>query len=246
MLPLSRFLPPTRGWKGRPAKDRQSLATAFLAKSILGLQTTRQLLERLQADRTLRLLCGWNSVAHLPHESTFSRAFAEFSQTELPQQLHQFLIQDSYRKDTPASELVGHIARDSTAIEARERFPEQTAQRAARQKKRANQKSFRANKHKASPPLMPKPIAKRKRGRPKKSEHHALSGRRLPRQRRQTLEDMLSELPSHCSIGVKTNSKGHRHYWRGYKLHIDVADGQIPIACLLTAASLHDSQRPSL
>ena len=30
--------------------------------------------------------------------------------------------------------------------------------------------------------------------------------------------------------------------WVGYKLHIDVADGQIPISCLLTAASLHDSQ----
>ncbi len=30
--------------------------------------------------------------------------------------------------------------------------------------------------------------------------------------------------------------------WVGYKLHIDVADGQIPISCLLTSASLHDSQ----
>ena len=29
--------------------------------------------------------------------------------------------------------------------------------------------------------------------------------------------------------------------WIGYKLHIDVADGQIPISCILTSASLHDS-----
>ena len=29
--------------------------------------------------------------------------------------------------------------------------------------------------------------------------------------------------------------------WIGYKLHIDVADGQIPIRCILTSASLHDS-----
>jgi len=28
----------------------------------------------------------------------------------------------------------------------------------------------------------------------------------------------------------------------GYKLHIDAADGQIPISCILTSASLHDSQ----
>ena len=30
--------------------------------------------------------------------------------------------------------------------------------------------------------------------------------------------------------------------WNGYKLHIDAADGGIPLSCLLTSASLHDSQ----
>jgi hypothetical protein len=53
---------------------------------------------------------------------------------------------------------------------------------------------------------------------------------------------MLAELPCHCSLGVKKSSSGHQQYWRGYKLHLDVADGQIPISCLLSAASLHDSQ----
>lgn len=53
---------------------------------------------------------------------------------------------------------------------------------------------------------------------------------------------MLEELPQHCSLGVKKSGSGHQQYWRGYKLHLDVADGQIPVTCLLTAASLHDSQ----
>jgi hypothetical protein len=53
---------------------------------------------------------------------------------------------------------------------------------------------------------------------------------------------MLAELPRHCSLGVKKSSKGHRQYWRGYKLHLDAADGQIPITALLTGACLHDSQ----
>ena len=35
---------------------------------------------------------------------------------------------------------------------------------------------------------------------------------------------------------------GNQQYWRGYKLYLDVADGQIPISGILTAASLHDSQ----
>jgi transposase len=209
MIPLTRQVPCARGWLGRPAKDRQALASAFLAKSVYGLQTTRQLLQRLHTDRQLRCLCGWTSARQIPHESTFSRSFQEFAETELAQRLHEALI-----LNTQQDRLVGHIARDSTAIEARERFPG-------------------SPKHKSIP--------KRKRGRPRKAER-ALSGRRLPRQRRQSLPEMLEELPRHCSLGVKKSSSGHQQYWRGYKLHLDVADGQIPISCLLTAASLHDSQ----
>jgi hypothetical protein len=56
------------------------------------------------------------------------------------------------------------------------------------------------------------------------------------------LSEMLQDLPTNCDIGCKTNSQGHQHYWRGYKLHLDVADGQIPISAVLTSASVHDSQ----
>ena len=53
---------------------------------------------------------------------------------------------------------------------------------------------------------------------------------------------MLDDLPTDCDVGMKKDSKGYKSTWVGYKLHIDVADGQIPISCLLTSASLHDSQ----
>ena len=53
---------------------------------------------------------------------------------------------------------------------------------------------------------------------------------------------MLRDLPTQCDIGAKKNSKGHDQYWRGYKLHLDVADGQMPISAVLTSASVHDSQ----
>ena len=46
----------------------------------------------------------------------------------------------------------------------------------------------------------------------------------------------------HCAVGTKRNAKGHTTSWIGYKLHLDVADGDIPISGLLTSASLHDSQ----
>jgi len=56
------------------------------------------------------------------------------------------------------------------------------------------------------------------------------------------LPAMLEDLPKSCDIGGKKNSQGHTDYWRGYKLHLDIADGQIPISVVLTSASVHDSQ----
>ena len=57
-----------------------------------------------------------------------------------------------------------------------------------------------------------------------------------------TLAAMLADLPRACDVGAKRNAKGFKETWIGYKLHIDTADGEIPISCVLTAASVHDSQ----
>ncbi|HNP27087.1 MAG TPA: transposase [Nitrosomonas sp.] len=43
-------------------------------------------------------------------------------------------------------------------------------------------------------------------------------------------------------MGAKKNSKGYKINSTGYKLHIDAADGGIPISCVLTSASVNDSQ----
>jgi hypothetical protein len=88
-----------------------------------------------------------------------------------------------------------------------------------------------------------RPQRKRKRGRPCKGEVVvAKEPRRLQRQAGMSLPEMLADLPTACTVGSKRNAKGHVENWIGYKLHIDVADGDIPVSCLLTSASLHDSQ----
>ena len=66
----------SRGWRGRPLKDRAVLARAFLAKAVLDVPTTRALVERLRTEPTLRRLCGWEAAGGVPSEATFSRAFA--------------------------------------------------------------------------------------------------------------------------------------------------------------------------
>lgn len=218
LLPLGRLLAARRADTGRPAKDRMALATAFIAKAVLNLPTTRDLISRLQVDAALRQLCGWRQARQMPHESKFSRAFAEFAATQLPQQLHAAVIEATQRE-----RLVGHIARDSTAIAARERFPEGLP---GKKRKRSKTKKNKTKRPQGS-------FAKAQA-----SER----GTRIQRQRHQKLERMLADLPQQCDIGAKKNSQGHEHYWRGYKLHLDVADGQIPISAVLTAASVHDSQ----
>jgi hypothetical protein len=227
LIPLNRFIPSSQGWNGRPPRDRNAIARAFIAKAIYNLPRTSDLLERLASDEQLRLICGWKRGEALPHESTFSRAFAEFAQMELAQFVHQALIQE-----TQQNRLIGHIARDATAIEARETFPltkQQKAEIAASKRPRQSLKG-----KKLGPP-------KRWKG-GKPPRRPASVDTRLHRQRSMQLEEMLQELPRHCSIGVKTSSKGQRQHWCGYKLHLDVADGQIPISAVLTGASVHDSQ----
>jgi len=51
---------------------------------------------------------------------------------------------------------------------------------------------------------------------------------------RLTLHQMRADLPQGCDSGRKNNSHGNKSVWIGYKLHLDVADGYIPISGLLT------------
>ena len=57
-----------------------------------------------------------------------------------------------------------------------------------------------------------------------------------------SLQEMEDDLPKECNWRTKRNSKGYKQSWSGYKLHTDVADGGIPISCIVTSASVHDSQ----
>lgn len=221
LLPLQSLASGRSSHTGRPPKDRVALATAFIAKAVLNLATTRQLISRLRADDALRRLCGWNSAAALPHESKFSRAFEQFARTQLPQRLHSALIETTQR-----ARLIGHIARDSTAIPVRERVSQAVKEQRAKDKKA---KAKTKGQRKARTGHHPKAKASQR-------------GTRLQRQQHQSLPTMLAELPQQCDYGAKQSSQGETQFWCGYKLHLDVADGQIPISAILTSASLHDSQ----
>jgi hypothetical protein len=114
--------------------------------------------------------------------------------------------------------LVGHVSRDSTAIAVQERPAPQVKPE--------------------SPTTAP-----RKVGRPPKGQEVPKAPpTRLQLQPGRTLAENLADLPRACDSGCKKGSQGQSVYWQGYKLHLDVIDGDIPISAVLTSASTHDSQ----
>jgi hypothetical protein len=163
LVRIEEFIYSTRGFPGRPAQDRTAIARAFVAKMVYNQPTTRALLDRLATDSALRRICGWERKSDVPDEWTFSRAFAEFATSRLPERVQQAFIQKSY-----AHELVGHISRDSTAIEAREKPVKK---------------------------MNVEPEAKL-RGRPKQDETRVKPQTRIEKQAAgQTLPEMLDNLP---------------------------------------------------
>ncbi len=97
-------------------KDREECARAFIAKSVYNLQTTRDLIDRLRIDRTLRLLCGWRYQRDIPSESKFSRIFHELSAMKIAQKSHEQFVSE-YLKE----KLFFYNASDATKIPLREK-----------------------------------------------------------------------------------------------------------------------------
>lgn len=132
---------------GRPPCERAWLANAFVAKTVLGLTTTKGLIERLSIDRSLRRICGFPLCRKVPSEATFSRAFQEFAEGRLAERVHEALI-----KANLGDSLIGHLSRDATAIVARERpTPKPHAEKAAKRKRGRPRKGEVREAAKASP-----------------------------------------------------------------------------------------------
>jgi len=213
--------PQTTPRGGRPPLDRRKLARAYLAKAALGLSETEDLYHRLEADRTLRRLCGWEEGQGLPSLSTFSRAFAEVAAAGWLDRRHAELVA-TYLGDS----VTEHVGYDTTAIAVRERVAKPTNPAAtdpAPPTEAPAPKQRGRRPHGAAPPPPPPPT-------------------RLQRQQTQTVAEMLAELPTACAVGCKQNSQGNKESWTGYKFHVAQTDDGLPVAAFTTSANLHDSQ----
>jgi len=198
---------------GCPPSNRLALCKAYIAKAVWEFATTRDLIDTIRHRPVLRRLCGWETLGEVPSEASFSRAFDSFARDGRPQRIHEALIGTHN-----GQKIAGHISRDATAIHAREKA---AAKSKAHPKTKRSKRGRRRKDEPADPP--PDPT-------------------RLQQQLERDLQANLADLPAACAWGCKKNSQGNVECWRGYKAHLDVIDGDIPVSFLLTSASLHDSQ----
>lgn len=213
MIEIERFVIDQRGLPGRPPKNRSAVARAFVAKAFYNISDTKALIDRLQSDKNLRKVCGFETIYSIPAESSFSRAFQAFADSQLPQRAHEAIISSVYK-----DEIVGHVSKDSTGIETRE-------------------KPVKKEENEEEEDELPK-IAK------KRAPKGCAKKTRIQKQASgvMTLDEMIKDLPINCNIGRKNSSSGHMHAWIGYKLHLSVDDNSVPLAAIISSASMNDTQ----
>jgi hypothetical protein len=118
LIQIEKFVPVTasRQWLGRPIKEREAIARAFIAKAVVNYQHTSSLRNALLSTPNLRVICGFSRRRDVVSASTFSRAFAEYAKAGMGEMVHDFLVHEHL-----GTELIGHISRDATAIVGREK-----------------------------------------------------------------------------------------------------------------------------
>ena len=121
------------------------MARSFIAKFVLKIPYTKQLVHILRQDDQLRIICGWDHYQNVPSESKFSRVFKEFSLTSLPDRTHQALIKEFYE-----DLIIENTTFDSTNIEVREKPLKKSP---AKERKKEKDKERRRKKRMGEPNL---------------------------------------------------------------------------------------------
>lgn len=211
---VEKYVPVSRRMgKGRKSYDLGLLSRCFVAKSYLNISQTKMFREMLIGNQKLRRICGFDEFRNVPSESVLSRGFSTLASLGVADKVHAALVREHVSKS-----VVMHVSRDSTEIPVREKPSSGSEGRRAAD-------------------------CKRRRGRPRKGEEPAVRElTRLERQFFQTPEESLSEIKRTCGVGAKLNTRGRIHAWVGYKVHIDWADGEVPLNVVTTSACVHDSQ----
>ena len=101
---------------GHPPSSRFAIFRMLVLKALRNFPTTKETLAIIRQAPVLRRLCGWESLADVPSESTVSRAFDQFAQDDIASFVHADLVTSALGREG-----VFHVSHDSSAIDAREK-----------------------------------------------------------------------------------------------------------------------------
>lgn len=80
----------------------------------------------------------------------------------------------------------------------------------------------------------------------RKSKKNKKNKKELNRRQKQLIEPdfnvNLLNLPKYCDKGMKRSAQGYTKIWKGYKLHAAISDECLPLAVIITSASLNDCE----
>ena len=97
---------------GRPGWSLRALWRAYVASYVLNLNSTNDLIRRLEVDAPLRRLCGFGK--QLPHRTTFNRFFNRL--TRHPELVNECFTAVTEKLRELVPDLGGEVAIDSTTV----------------------------------------------------------------------------------------------------------------------------------
>ena len=130
---------------GRKISSRLAIFKLFLMKHVWNFSTTKDVLAEVRRSPAMRRLCGWENQCEIPSESTASRAFKDFANDKVAQDLFSDFV-----TKVVGDRIVIHRSIDSTEINAREKAATKKMKREAastimiREKINKNTKDFNA------------------------------------------------------------------------------------------------------
>lgn len=118
-------------------------------------------------------------------------------------------------KGVYGDQIIGHVVKDSTPLEVREKH--------LKKDNSVNRNTLKSRKRR------------------EKLKLRKLNRREM-QLKEQNFNKMIQELPNHCDKGMKKSAQGYTMTWKGYKLHAAVDDHCVPLAAIITSASLNDCE----
>ena len=116
LIQIEKFVPVPPGMVRSAYQRARSDCPGICGQGSFPVSVHQFLEKRITSTPNLRVICGFTRRKEVPSESTFSRAFAEYTKVGLGIMIHDALV-----KEHLSTELIGHVSRDATAIVGREK-----------------------------------------------------------------------------------------------------------------------------